>query len=189
MLVPTPNARTEAGSNQDCLVLNARLARHPTRGGIDWRAQFEFLGVLFGLAIRSGAPVSVPLAPPIWKLLVGQPLALDDLNEIDSNFLSTLTAIREMDARTLAESELPFATPDCCGHNKRLSPAHASITDANKELYARLATEFRLNEFNVAAQWVREGMARTLPLPLLSLFMPFELETMVPCITILHILE
>ena len=73
--MPTPNARTEAGSNQDCLVLNARLSRHQTRGGTDWRTQFEFLGVLFGLAIRSGAPVSVPLAPPIWKLLVGQPVA------------------------------------------------------------------------------------------------------------------
>ena len=178
VLMPTPNARTEAGSNQDCLVLNARLARHQTRGGTDWRTQFEFLGVLFGFAARSGAPVSIPLSPPIWKLLVGQPIALGDLNEIDSNFLSTLTAIREMDAATLADSELPFSSPDSFGLNKRLSPTETNITVNNRDLYLRLATEFRLHEFNTVAQWVREGMARTLPLPLLSLFTPSELETM-----------
>ena len=37
----------------------------------------------------------------------------------------------------------------------------------------------RLHEFDSAVSYVREGMARVVPLPLLSLFTPYELETMV----------
>lgn len=39
----------------------------------------------------------------------------------------------------------------------------------------------RLHEFDQQIQWVREGMARVIPVPLLSLFTGFELETMVSC--------
>ena len=38
---------------------------------------------------------------------------------------------------------------------------------------------FRLHEFDEQVQCVREGMARVVPVPLLSLFTGFELETMV----------
>ena len=37
----------------------------------------------------------------------------------------------------------------------------------------------RLHEFDEQVQWVREGMARVVPVPLLSLFTGYELETMV----------
>ena len=37
----------------------------------------------------------------------------------------------------------------------------------------------RLHEFDEQVQWVREGMAKVVPVPLLSLFTGFELETMV----------
>lgn len=38
---------------------------------------------------------------------------------------------------------------------------------------------YRLHEFDQQVCWVREGMARVIPVPLLSLFTGFELETMV----------
>ncbi len=37
----------------------------------------------------------------------------------------------------------------------------------------------RLHEFDDQVRWVREGMARVVPVPLLSLFTGYELETMV----------
>ena len=37
----------------------------------------------------------------------------------------------------------------------------------------------RLHEFDEQVQWVREGMARVIPVPLLSLFTGSELDTMV----------
>lgn len=37
----------------------------------------------------------------------------------------------------------------------------------------------RLHEFDEQVRWVREGMAEVIPVPLLSLFTGYELETMV----------
>ena len=39
--------------------------------------------------------------------------------------------------------------------------------------------DFRLHEFDEQVKWVREGMAKVVPVPLLSLFTGLELETMV----------
>lgn len=44
-----------------------------------------------------------------------------------------------------------------------------------------LASFFRLHEFDDQVRWVREGMAKVIPVPLLSLFTGYELETMVSC--------
>lgn len=43
---------------------------------------------------------------------------------------------------------------------------------------------FRLHEFDEQVAAVREGMARVVPVPLLSLFTGYELETMV-CLPVL----
>lgn len=42
-----------------------------------------FAGILIGIAVRSGNPLSLNLAEPIWKLLAGMELKLQDLSEID----------------------------------------------------------------------------------------------------------
>ena len=48
LLIPTPNGRDEAGTSRDCMLLNPALhtAHH--------LAMFRFLGVLMGVAIRTG---------------------------------------------------------------------------------------------------------------------------------------
>ena len=56
---------------------------------------------------------------------------------------------------------------------------YSHVTADNRHEYVQLAKQFRLQEFNLAAAAVREGMARVIPVPLLSLFTGFELETMV----------
>lgn len=43
----------------------------------------------------------------------------------------------------------------------------------------------RLHEFDDQVQWVREGLARVIPIPLLSLFTGLELETMVTTINVI----
>ncbi len=52
------------------------------------------------------------------------------------------------------------------------------MTPSNRHEYFRLALSLRLREFDRAAASVREGMARVVPVPLLSLFTGFELEAM-----------
>lgn len=56
-----------------------------------------FLGILFGVAIRTKKPVAIPLAPIIWKLIVGEPVSVEDLDDTDSMYVQTLRSIRDID--------------------------------------------------------------------------------------------
>jgi E3 ubiquitin-protein ligase HERC2 len=43
--------------------------------------------MLMGIAIRTGSPLSLNLAEPVWKQLAGIPLSPADLTEIDRDYL------------------------------------------------------------------------------------------------------
>ena len=42
----------------------------------------KFLGVLFGVAIRTKKPIQLHIAPPMWKLLVGMSMTAKDLEDV-----------------------------------------------------------------------------------------------------------
>lgn len=44
-------------------------------------------GILIGIAIRTGSPLSLNIAEPTWKQLAGMPLSISDLSEIDKDFV------------------------------------------------------------------------------------------------------
>ena len=41
-----------------------------------------------GISVRTGSPLALDIAPPMWKLLVGLPLSVDDLIEIDKDYMA-----------------------------------------------------------------------------------------------------
>ena len=44
-------------------------------------------GMLLGIAIRTGSPLSLNIAEPVWKQLAGMPLNVSDLTEIDKDYV------------------------------------------------------------------------------------------------------
>ena len=48
---------------------------------------FCFLGILLGIAIRTGSPLSLNIAEPVWKQLAGMPLNVSDLTEVDKDYV------------------------------------------------------------------------------------------------------
>lgn len=54
------------------------------------------LGVLFGVAIRTKKPLAIPLAPIIWKLIVGEPVTIEDVEEVDCMYVRHLRNIRDI---------------------------------------------------------------------------------------------
>lgn len=56
-------------------------------------SRFEFLGILMGVCIRTGANLILDLPQFFWKQLVGQKITLDDLFEIDSRLTQLLKAM------------------------------------------------------------------------------------------------
>lgn len=81
LLIVTPNGRDDTGTNRDCYLLNpaATSPLHMT--------MFRFLGMLMGIAIRTGSPLSLNLAEPVWKQLAGMPLTPADLTEVDRDYV------------------------------------------------------------------------------------------------------
>ena len=66
LLIVTPNGRDESGANRDCFILN------PDASCSVHLSMFKFLGVLIGIAIRTGSPLSLNLAEPVWQQLAGK---------------------------------------------------------------------------------------------------------------------
>lgn len=63
LLIRSPNGRDETGDNRDTFLFN------PMATSAEELKLFEFLGILIGIAIRTSAPISIPLAPAMWRLL------------------------------------------------------------------------------------------------------------------------
>ncbi|CAG9575570.1 unnamed protein product [Danaus chrysippus] len=175
LLMATPNGRGDAGASRDAFLLN------PTANTPLHLNCFRFLGVLMGIAIRTGSPLSLSLAEGVWRQLAGQPLRPQDLAEVDKDFLPALLCIRDMTAtnKELQNLELPFSIPSAAGHEVPLSTRHKRVTPDNKDEYVQLALHYRLHEFEEQVRAVRDGMSRVIPAPLLALFSAAELETLV----------
>ena len=175
LLIPTPNGREEAGTSRDCFLFNPQaVSAHHT-------AMFTFLGVLMGIAIRTGSPLSLNLAEPVWKQLAGMALSPADITEVDRHYVPGLMCIQQMegDEKTFISLGLPFTTTSAAGNVVSLPSQFTRITYANRHEYVRLALNYRLHEFDNQVKAVRSGIARVVPVPLLSLYTPYELETMV----------
>ncbi|KAJ0180993.1 hypothetical protein K1T71_003078 [Dendrolimus kikuchii] len=135
LLMATPNGRGDAGASRDAFLLNP-IANTPLHLNC-----FRFLGVLMGIAIRTGSPLSLSLAEGVWRQLAGQPLRPQDLAEVDKDFLPALLCIRDMTPQNkeLQNLELPFSIPSAAGHEVPLSTRHKRVTPDNKDEYLYLS--------------------------------------------------
>lgn len=55
--------------------------------------QYQFLGVLMGICIRTGAKMILDLPKMVWKQLVGQKINIDDISEVESRFVSMVSQV------------------------------------------------------------------------------------------------
>ncbi|XP_062597974.1 E3 ubiquitin-protein ligase HERC2-like [Saccostrea cucullata] len=104
---------------------------------------FKFLGVLFGIAIRSGSPLSLNIAEPVWKQVAGMPLSISDLAEIDKDCVPGLICIKDLTDEKLQAVEMPFSIPSSSGQEVQLSAKYSKITPTNKVEYIKQAINYR----------------------------------------------
>ncbi|XP_062621584.1 probable E3 ubiquitin-protein ligase HERC1 [Saccostrea cucullata] len=180
--IPTPNARNESGNNRDRFLLN------PARCGEDDLAMFKFLGILFGVAIRTKKPLDLHLAPSVWKLLVGIPLRLEDLEETDHIYIQSLRGILDIHESGVNETNFHEFIPLDCFEGQsadgRLVPVipgggALQLNFNNRREYVEAVLNYRLQEMNRQAASVREGLSWIIPVPLLTLLTPQNLEQLV----------
>ncbi|PIK54294.1 hypothetical protein BSL78_08822 [Apostichopus japonicus] len=142
---------------------------------------FRFLGVLIGIAIRTGSPLSLSLAEPVWKQLADMPLTVADLTEVDKDYVPGKGIVRECASCSFSVRSCLLFGRSCMWHGE--IGELTSVLDLRRVscvtgvlLYTVL---YIIHVTCARVQWVREGMARVISVPLLSLFTGAELETMV----------
>ncbi|XP_057655201.1 probable E3 ubiquitin-protein ligase HERC1 isoform X1 [Diorhabda carinulata] len=182
LLIPSPNAINDEGYNRDKFLLNPQLT---SSQNMSW---FKFLGILFGVAIRTRKPLALPIAPMIWKLIVGEPLTVEDLEDTDCMYIQSLRSIRDIHLSGVTKDNFHDIIPlecfegrSCTGkvvpivHGGRNIP----LTFDNRAQYYEQAVKFRMQEFDVQIIAIREGMAGIIPVPLLSLMTAEYMEQLV----------
>lgn len=182
LLLPTPNSQTETGSNLDRYVLNPSLTSEEHQG------MFKFLGILFGVAIRTKKPLDLHLAPCVWKLLAGMPLKIEDIEEIDFMYIQSLRSILEIQESGVNETNFhefipldSFVGQSLDGRMVPVIPGgrNFSLNFHNRQEYVEKVINFKLHEMDTCATWIREGMSWIIPVPLLSLLTARAIEHLV----------
>ena len=186
ILIPTPNALADSGNNRDAFLLNPSAI---TSQQLD---HLKFLGIIFGIAMRTRKPIEVSLAPMMWKLISGCQVTLEDLEEIDYGYVSILNNVLALD-RSVINGEnckdlMPFNLNECqsstgesvpLSKRKLKSQPWVPVTLETREQYVSSVINYRLNEFEKQVEKLREGIGCIVPLPILSLMTPKALEELV----------
>ncbi len=192
LFVPCPNAVHKSGDNLGSYVPNPR---HKTPLALE---MLEFVGVLMGMSLRFKA--SLPFVCPsiLWKPLVGQPLAEEDITAMDLLYGQMIHAIRHCDrdysldakphppitsdeAFEAAFPDMYFLTNASTGEVVELVPGGAKtrLTFSNRLRFCDLVVQYRLHEFDTQVAAIRRGLGRVVPLRALRLLTATELEVLV----------
>lgn len=70
-----------------------------------------YSGILFGVAIRTKKPLALPIAPMIWKLIVGEPVTVEDLEDVDYMYVQSLRSIRDIHLSGISEENFHDVIP------------------------------------------------------------------------------
>jgi len=182
LLIPCPNAKEEVGFNQDKFIVNPS-AMSPVK-----LQQFEFIGKLIGIAIRTKNALDLSLPSIIWKPLVGARLDRNDLESIDKCCCQFLDSIRNIGKEGVTEKTFndyifeTFTTTSSDGRQVELlkpSGKQVPVTWQNRNEFIQLVEQYRLNEFQLQTDAIFRGVASVIPHQLLFIFTWQELEYLV----------
>ena len=119
LLIPTPNSVNKCGLNTDHFIFNPHCT---SKQDLQW---FKFIGIMFGVAVRTKKPLDIHLALPMWKLLAGMLLTHQDLEEVCATI--TLLQWNSSIAAQLSKMDTHLALPWRRVTNSFLA-GHSSVT-------------------------------------------------------------
>lgn len=94
LLIPTPNNLHQIGEDRSKSLINPKATNSYQL------SLFEFLGMLMGCSIRTGAHLALDLPSMVWKQLVGQNVTPSDLIDVDLKFYEMTKQILECPSET-----------------------------------------------------------------------------------------
>merc|ERR1711871_816593 len=176
LFLPCANESDTAAQNRD------RWVPNPGATSDDEIEAFEFLGQVFGMAIRNKLCLPLQFASMVWKPLVNDTPTIEDIRLIDQRTLQILGMVRDWSEEDdFSTTGLNFDVTSLDGRRVDLIPGGSSIpvTYDTRLRYCELLEQFRIHEFDRQIQAIRRGLATIVPVGLLCLFTWRELEIFV----------
>ncbi|XP_076245151.1 E3 ubiquitin-protein ligase Nedd4 isoform X2 [Calliopsis andreniformis] len=140
---------------------------------------FKFIGRIAGMAVYHGKLLDAFFIRPFYKMMLGKPIDLKDMESVDSEYYNSLLWIKENDP---SELELTFCVDEeSFGHTsqRELKPDGANIplTDKNKDEYIGLVIQWRfVSRVQEQMNAFLEGFNALIPPTLVKIFDEHELE-------------
>ncbi|XP_029156431.1 E3 ubiquitin-protein ligase NEDD4 isoform X4 [Nylanderia fulva] len=140
---------------------------------------FKFIGRIAGMAVYHGKLLDAFFIRPFYKMMLGKPIDLKDMESVDSEYYNSLLWIKENDP---SELELTFCLDEeSFGHTsqRELKPDGANIplTDENKDEYISLVIQWRfVSRVQEQMNAFLEGFNALIPSTLVKIFDEHELE-------------
>ena len=180
LLCPTQNNLNKKGEYKDKYTINPKSEEF---------SQFEFLGILMGLCIRTGVYLPVDLCSLVWKKIIGEKINKTDVLIFDEG-LNKMGEIlfkkddeinKDLILNSFGESISSIALTD--GTLKKLSKTYTSeeLFSSSKTrlaLYQEI-NNLRLNESNNQITSIIKGINKIIPMSVLQYFTWEEMERLV----------
>lgn len=174
---PASGLWVSSSINQMCVGINPDSANACTG---DHLVRYRFAGRLIGRALFDQHVIAGHLVPFLYKHLLGWPLTLQDLAELDEEFYDSLEKLRNIeDISTLC---LDFTMTELIGGKPvsvELVPNGTNIALTKDKLNAFMEAHLRYRTMQRVLPQLKEmllGFLDVVPEPALSVFDPKELE-------------
>ncbi|XP_054722062.1 E3 ubiquitin-protein ligase NEDD4-like [Uloborus diversus] len=160
---------------------NYTLQINPASGvcNEDHLSYFKFIGRVAGMAVYHGKLLDSFFIRPFYKMMLGKPISLKDMESVDSEYYNSLLWIMENDP---ADLDLRFSIDeDLFGQMQQrdLKPngSEIPVTQENKMEYINLVIQWRfVSRIEPQMNAFLEGFGEVVPMHLIKLFDENELE-------------
>ena len=180
LLCPTQNNLNKKGEYKDKYTINPKSEEF---------SQFEFLGILMGLCIRTGVYLPVNLCSLVWKKIIGEKIDKNDILIFDEG-LSKMGEIlfkkdneinKDLLKNSFGENISTISLTDST--QKKLSKTYTTeeLISSKKEridLFKEIHN-LRLNESNSQITSIIKGINKIIPISVLQYFTWEEMERLV----------
>uniref|UniRef100_A0A4W5RQ48 HECT-type E3 ubiquitin transferase n=1 Tax=Hucho hucho TaxID=62062 RepID=A0A4W5RQ48_9TELE len=167
-----------AGKDNYCLQINPASYINP-----DHLKYFKFIGRFIAMSLFHGKFIDTGFSLPFYKRILNKPLALKDLESIDTEFYNSLIWIKDNNLEECGLEMFFSVDKEILGevttHELKPDGGNVLVTEENKEEYIRLVAEWRLSRgVEEQTEAFFEGFNEVLPQQYLQYFDAKELEVM-----------
>ncbi|CDW79829.1 hect domain and rcc1-like domain-containing protein [Stylonychia lemnae] len=173
-----PSANNRAGSN----IGKGKFVLSPSKSTSQDLSLFEFLGILMGVCIRTGAHMNLDIPQFVWKQLVGQKLNHEDLIEIDLGFWKLLNFMLNSNKKLYEDSIFEtwvVTLSDETVVELRQNGKEERVQYEDRIAYIKQSIQTRLRECSLQCEAIKRGVSKIVPEALLNMVTYNELETWV----------